>query len=117
MTAVLNAEQVDVGYDGGAVVSDINTSALRGQLICLLGPNGAGKSTILRTLSGHLAPLGGTVYIGGKSVTKMSENERAKKTFGRAHGETAAAHDNGQRSRIDGQVAAYRILGQAVRDR
>ena len=53
MTAVLNAEQVDVGYDGGAVVSDINTSALRGQLICLLGPNGAGKSTILRTLSGH----------------------------------------------------------------
>ncbi len=79
MTAVLNAEQVDVGYDGGAVVSDINTSALRGQLICLLGPNGAGKSTILRTLSGHLAPLGGTVYIGGKSVTKMSENERAKK--------------------------------------
>lgn len=79
MTGVLNAEQVDVGYDSGVVVSGINTAALRGQLICLLGPNGAGKSTILRTLSGHLAPLGGTVYIAGKSVTKMSESVRAKK--------------------------------------
>lgn len=79
MTILLQTDQLNVGYDGDTVISDVNITALRGQFICLLGPNGAGKSTILRTLSGHLAPLSGTVYINGKSLTKINERDRAQK--------------------------------------
>ena len=63
--AILRTEGLDVGYEGRRVIRGVELEALKGQTICLIGPNGAGKSTILRTLSGMLAPVEGTVYIHG----------------------------------------------------
>ena len=68
MSEILRTSSLDAGYDSRAVIRDIHIEALRGQTICLIGPNGAGKSTILRTLSGMLAPVGGTVYIKGQDI-------------------------------------------------
>ena len=63
MNAVIHTDHLDVGYEDKTVIRDVEIHALKGQTICLIGPNGAGKSTILRTLSGLLAPVQGTVYI------------------------------------------------------
>ena len=68
MSEILRTVRLDVGYEGKAVISGVEIEALRGQTICLIGPNGAGKSTILRTLSGMLAPVEGTVYIKGEDL-------------------------------------------------
>ncbi len=68
MSEILRTARLDVGYEGKAVISGVEIEALRGQTICLIGPNGAGKSTILRTLSGMLAPVEGTVYIKGEDL-------------------------------------------------
>ena len=79
MNHIILAEDLNVGYDKKTVVEKVNISGIRGQLICLLGPNGAGKTTILRTLSGLLAPLKGTVYITGQDVRSMEKEQLAKK--------------------------------------
>ena len=68
MSEVLRTDRLHVGYPGRTVIRDVEIEALRGQTICLIGPNGAGKSTILRTLSGMLAPVEGTVYINGRDL-------------------------------------------------
>jgi iron complex transport system ATP-binding protein len=78
MTAVISAHGLNAGYDKRTVVSGVEINALKGQVICLIGPNGAGKSTILRTLAGMLAPVGGTVYIGGNDIRLIKPNDLAK---------------------------------------
>jgi len=53
------------GYDGVAVVHDVNLSVGAGEVVVLLGANGAGKTTTLSTISGLLPPLEGEVrYLG-----------------------------------------------------
>jgi iron complex transport system ATP-binding protein len=78
MTGVISAHGLDAGYDKKTVVSGVEINAMKGQVICLIGPNGAGKSTILRTLAGMLAPVGGTVYIGGNDIRLIKPNDLAK---------------------------------------
>ncbi|MGN0657303.1 MAG: ABC transporter ATP-binding protein, partial [Ruminiclostridium sp.] len=79
MNTVISAENLTVGYDKNGVITGIDIKALKGQIICLLGPNGAGKSTILRTLSGLLAPVSGTVSIDGTDISKIKKKNIAKK--------------------------------------
>jgi iron complex transport system ATP-binding protein len=79
METILQAKNLNVGYDKKIVISDINLNAFKGQVICLLGSNGAGKSTILRTLSGLLAPVSGAVEIDGESISAIKKKELARK--------------------------------------
>lgn len=79
MTAVIRTEHLDVGYERRPLIRGVDIRALRGQTICLIGPNGAGKSTILRTLSGMLAPVSGTVYIGDNNLNRIKANDRARR--------------------------------------
>ena len=58
MTRV-SAHSLSAGYDGNAVLTDMNFSVGPGQRVALLGPNGGGKSTLIRTLSGELEPIRG----------------------------------------------------------
>ena len=79
MEQILTARNIDVGYQNKAVISGVDIHAMKGQVICLLGPNGAGKSTILRTLSGLLAPVSGTVEISGTDIKNMKKKALAQK--------------------------------------
>lgn len=49
-----------------------------GDFCTVIGGNGAGKSTLLNAIAGVYIPDEGTIHIGGKDVTKMSEHKRAK---------------------------------------
>jgi ATP-binding cassette subfamily F protein 3 len=57
---LLAIEKQSVGYDGRAVLRNINLTLAPGDRIGLLGRNGAGKSTYMKMLAGQLAPLSGT---------------------------------------------------------
>jgi putative ABC transport system ATP-binding protein len=49
-----------------------------GALVAIMGPSGSGKSTLL-TIAGTLEdPTGGEVLVGGKLLSAMSRNERAR---------------------------------------
>lgn len=70
---------LDVGYDGKALIRNISIRLKKGEILTLIGPNGAGKSTILKSITRQLKPVGGTVYLDQEMMHKMSSKEVAKK--------------------------------------
>lgn len=74
----LRTEKLTVGYDGVPLIRDICIRAERGRILTLIGPNGAGKSTVLKTITNHLASLGGTVYLGSDTLSRLSPKALAK---------------------------------------
>lgn len=75
---MISLQHLTVGYNGKAVLSDINQTLEAGQMACLLGANGVGKSTILRTLAGFQPPLSGKVLLDGRDFLSLSLSERSK---------------------------------------
>lgn len=61
--AYIKCENLVLGYDGSAVVENINFEVNKGDYLCIVGENGAGKSTLMKTLL-NLTPL-----MGGKIIT------------------------------------------------
>ena len=79
MKPTLELDNLSVGYGRRVLLKDLCASILPGQILTLIGPNGAGKSTILKTISHHLACMGGVVRIGGENIERMDSCELAKR--------------------------------------
>jgi iron complex transport system ATP-binding protein len=76
---MLTADKLELGYGKlPAVVHDVNLHLGEGELMVLIGPNGSGKSTILKALANALHPRGGTVYLDGKSIHRLTPKALAK---------------------------------------
>ena len=56
---------------GSAVkaLDDVSVHVARNDFLCLLGPSGCGKSTLLNLIAGFDKPSGGSVRVGGQSIT------------------------------------------------
>ena len=63
-----HTQDLSVGYDGRALIHDINIQMEKGKILTLIGPNGAGKSTILKSITRHLAKICGQVYIDRQEI-------------------------------------------------
>ena len=63
---VLVAKRLRAGYDGVAVVHDLDLTVDAGEVVALLGANGAGKTTTLLTVAGLLPPIDGTLLVLGE---------------------------------------------------
>ena len=57
---VLQVSDLEVVFEGRAVLSDLTFSVARGEILTILGPNGAGKTVLLRSLLG-IVPYHGTI--------------------------------------------------------
>ena len=62
--AQLTCQALSVGYEGKAVLQDLNFSVRSGDYLCIVGENGAGKSTLMRTILGLQPPIRGKVLTG-----------------------------------------------------
>ena len=80
---LLTATGLSAGYDGIAVVRALDLHLDAGEVVALLGPNGAGKTTTLLTISGLLAPLGGTLEVLGGAPSTARPHQVARR--GLAH--------------------------------
>ncbi|MGA4842600.1 ABC transporter ATP-binding protein [Streptomyces sp. G45] len=69
MTALLEVHDLKVAYGKIEAVKGISFTVEAGQVVTLIGTNGAGKTTTLRTLSGLLKPLSGTITFDGQPLT------------------------------------------------
>ena len=78
MTYYFRTEALTVGYDGTALIEDINIGIEKGTILTLIGPNGAGKSTILKSIARQLSPIAGTAYIDKEDLMHMSPKEVSK---------------------------------------
>lgn len=69
---------INVNYGGKKVLQNINLDIAKGESMVIIGPSGSGKSTLLRLIVGLIKPLSGKIYIDGKDITTMNENELNK---------------------------------------
>jgi branched-chain amino acid transport system ATP-binding protein len=81
--AILEVENVDLGYGTLKVVFGASLRVARGELIGLVGGNGSGKSTILRAVSGMIAPFSGRILFDGEQIRGARPHQMAAK--GLAH--------------------------------
>ncbi len=71
------ADGVTVVRGRRAVLDGARIGVRAGEVLALVGPNGAGKSTLLSVLAGDLAPVAGTVRIGGRAAAEWTAPELA----------------------------------------
>ena len=71
-------ENVDAGYDGEVVLSDVSFVLERGRKVALVGPNGAGKTTLLRMLLGEIQPMAGRSRSAPTSIRRSSRSIRPR---------------------------------------
>lgn len=57
---LIDTENLQLGYDGRAIINDVTLNIRSGERIGILGVNGAGKSTLVKGLVGELVPMRGT---------------------------------------------------------
>ncbi len=79
----LELSDVTAGYDGSPAVRRISLRLAAGEVVALLGANGAGKTTILRTVSGLVRPMSGSVRVLGADIRKWAPDRVAR--LGVAH--------------------------------
>ena len=80
--SILSTHNLSVGFKNGGIVttllSQMNLTLEEGTLTALIGRNGAGKSTLLRAVSGSERPLGGSIIVNGKDMSRLPYSEVAR---------------------------------------
>lgn len=59
--ALINVNGVSLGYEGKAIVTNLNFTVNKGDYLCIVGENGSGKSTLMKTLLGQKQVLCGKI--------------------------------------------------------
>ena len=67
-----------VTYNGHEILKDISLTIAPGEIFALVGPNGAGKSTLIKTISGVLTPISGSIHIDSLDIATLSSIQRAR---------------------------------------
>ncbi len=70
---IIATEQLGMTYSTGVeALYNVNIKIQRGEFVFLVGKSGSGKSTFIKLLLKELDPTVGKIYVGGRSVTKLS---------------------------------------------
>lgn len=75
-TKVLEVSGLRTGYDGVAVLDDVNFT-VREEVFAILGANGAGKTTLLATLARINPLMAGTVTFRGTDISRLRAYQSA----------------------------------------
>jgi phospholipid/cholesterol/gamma-HCH transport system ATP-binding protein len=80
----IEVRDLRMNYGSYVVMSDINFTVQRGQILVIMGGSGCGKSTLLKYMIGLKEVEHGDILYDGKSFVKASPEEREKvqRTFG-----------------------------------
>jgi phospholipid/cholesterol/gamma-HCH transport system ATP-binding protein len=66
---------VSLNFDGQSVLKDISFKLAQGEMIMVLGESGSGKSVLLRLAIGLLQPDAGQIFVRGREIESLSEDE------------------------------------------
>src|SRR5690625_1707610 len=76
---MVDIKRVFKKYNQKTVVEDVSVKIEKGTITSFIGPNGAGKSTLISMISRLIAKDNGEITIDGKDITKVKDNDMAKK--------------------------------------
>lgn len=75
---VLDVRGLTKRFGGLVANSGVSFQVRRGEILGLIGPNGSGKTTCLNIISGFLRADGGTTYLLGRPLGKLSPDRLAR---------------------------------------
>jgi len=74
--AVVTLRGASFGYGDGTVLSDVDLSIRKGEIVAIVGPNGSGKSTLMKGVLGLNEKVAGTVTLFGIDSTEFHDRAR-----------------------------------------
>ena len=69
---LLRVDDIDVFYGSLQVLWDVSIEVKTGEIVAIAGANGAGKTTLMKTISGILHPVTGSIEFAGEDITNMN---------------------------------------------
>ena len=73
---MIRLNDIVVKFGDFTALHDINVHVKEGEFFTFLGPSGCGKTTTLRTITGFIEPVSGTVVVKGKDITHVPIEDR-----------------------------------------
>jgi ABC-type lipoprotein export system ATPase subunit len=81
-TIMVEARGVEKEYAAGGVrvhaLRGVDLRIPRGEIVAVMGPSGCGKTTLLNCFSGLDEFDGGEVFVGGESISRMTDRKRTR---------------------------------------
>lgn len=78
---ILRTKDLSKVYGGGdnhvVALEDVNISVEQGEFVAVVGSSGSGKSTLMHLLGGVDRPTRGSVFIEGRDIYQMNDDELA----------------------------------------
>jgi branched-chain amino acid transport system ATP-binding protein len=78
---MLEVEDLHAYYGKSHILQGVTFRVGAGEIVSLLGRNGAGRSTAVKTIMGHVAPIG-SIRFCGERIDGMKPHEIARKGLG-----------------------------------
>ena len=75
---MLEIRDLSVNYGHIEALKHVNIHVKKGEICSIIGANGAGKSTMLKTISGLVKPVSGTIVFEGETLPKKASKIVAK---------------------------------------
>lgn len=69
---ILKIDEVYKLFPGTVALKKVNVDVLKGEIHGIIGKNGAGKSTLVSIVAGLEAATGGTIYVRGKPLPRLT---------------------------------------------
>ena len=82
MPDLLGIENLRAGYGEAIVLPSMSLRMPEGQVLAVLGRNGTGKTTLMNSIVGVVRRFGGSITLGGRDITSMRPDERARAGIG-----------------------------------
>ncbi len=73
---MIQLKDIVVKFDDFEALHNINVHVEEGEFFTFLGPSGCGKTTTLRTITGFIEPVSGTVSMQGRDITHVPIEKR-----------------------------------------
>ena len=73
---MIQLKDIVVKFDSFEALHGINVHVKEGEFFTFLGPSGCGKTTTLRTITGFIEPVSGTVTMKGRDITHVPIEKR-----------------------------------------
>ncbi|MDP2935159.1 MAG: ABC transporter ATP-binding protein [Dehalococcoidia bacterium] len=75
MSSLLKVDNIQVNYGPIKAIRDVSLEVPEGSVVAMVGANGAGKSTMLRTISGLLHPVRGSIEFRGRQIQRKEPHQ------------------------------------------